>query len=300
VPYLLIADIQNTVLSAILVFSDRVLYPSYSVVPRLFGLSALEDQVAAGAIMWVVGSLAFVVPAVIIAVQCLSRKSARPAPAAVRERDKYLDVGLPPVSQTIAFAPRLLRAQSARKKLEAVSFLVLFVASGVCLARFLATSGDDDDQALRFAGASGSITVAVFAPAGDLVAGPSPFSVLVQDSSSREVLLDATIELRAHPAAGLQPASTMAHAGYQDSQNKLLQSAELNLSTAGDWTVEVMVRRNSQTAEFSMPLQVVKGDAGIGVLWPYAVLLALAFVLLLAYIRRHRAPKTFTSLSRVA
>src|SRR5262249_54584557 len=30
VPYLLIADIQNTVLSAILVFSDRVLYPSYT------------------------------------------------------------------------------------------------------------------------------------------------------------------------------------------------------------------------------------------------------------------------------
>ena len=30
VPYLLIADLQNTALSAILVFSDRVLYPSYS------------------------------------------------------------------------------------------------------------------------------------------------------------------------------------------------------------------------------------------------------------------------------
>ena len=37
VPYLLVADLQNTALSAILVFSDRVLYPSYSAVPRLFG-----------------------------------------------------------------------------------------------------------------------------------------------------------------------------------------------------------------------------------------------------------------------
>src|SRR5271166_3684036 len=51
VPYLLIADIQNTVLSAILVFSDRVLYPSYALTPRLFGLSAQQDQAASGAIM---------------------------------------------------------------------------------------------------------------------------------------------------------------------------------------------------------------------------------------------------------
>ncbi|MGO9520054.1 MAG: hypothetical protein ACLPND_23705, partial [Candidatus Korobacteraceae bacterium] len=82
--------------------------------------------------------------------------------------------------------------------------------------------------------------------------------------------------------------------------NKLLQSAELNLSTAGNWTVEVMVQRNSQAAEFSLPLQVVKGDAGGGVLWPYVAFLALAALLLLTYIRRHRAPKTFRSLPRVA
>ena len=39
---------QNTVLAAILTFSDRVLYPSYEQVPRLCGLSALDDQVLAG------------------------------------------------------------------------------------------------------------------------------------------------------------------------------------------------------------------------------------------------------------
>src|SRR5215471_6307124 len=61
IPYLLIADLQNTALSAILAFSDRVLYRCYSAMPRLFGFSPLEDQVAAGATMWVGGSLAFVV-----------------------------------------------------------------------------------------------------------------------------------------------------------------------------------------------------------------------------------------------
>ena len=57
VPYLLVADLQNTALSAVLTFADRVLYRSYSEAPRLFGVSALEDQVAAGAFMWVAGSL---------------------------------------------------------------------------------------------------------------------------------------------------------------------------------------------------------------------------------------------------
>ena len=75
VPYLLIGDLQNTIVSAILVFSDRVLYPSYAAMPRLFGFPALADQVASGAIMWVVGSTVFLIPATVIAVQCLSSRS---------------------------------------------------------------------------------------------------------------------------------------------------------------------------------------------------------------------------------
>src|SRR5215469_3811124 len=76
VPYLVLADVQNTVLSAILVFADRVLYPTYTVIPRLFG-SALQDQATAGAMMWVIGSLAFVLPAVAIALKCLSTSASQ-------------------------------------------------------------------------------------------------------------------------------------------------------------------------------------------------------------------------------
>ena len=59
IPYLLFADIQNTALSAFLIFSERVLYPTYAAVPRLWGITALDDQAAAGAIMWVPGSVIF-------------------------------------------------------------------------------------------------------------------------------------------------------------------------------------------------------------------------------------------------
>lgn len=72
IPYLLSADILNTVLSATLAFSGRVLYPSYAKAPRVWALSPLQDQVAAGAEMWVLNSLVFLIPAVAIAVKELS------------------------------------------------------------------------------------------------------------------------------------------------------------------------------------------------------------------------------------
>jgi putative membrane protein len=78
-PYLLLADLVNTGLSAFLCFSGRLLYPSYGAVPRLFGLSAINDQVAAGAFMWVMGSMVFLVPAMAIVLQLLSPQRRRMA-----------------------------------------------------------------------------------------------------------------------------------------------------------------------------------------------------------------------------
>ncbi len=80
-PYLVGADLVNTVLAAFLTFAGRVIYPSYANVPRVFGLSALGDQVAAGALMWVVGSIFFLVPVMVIATHLLSPQSRRVSPA---------------------------------------------------------------------------------------------------------------------------------------------------------------------------------------------------------------------------
>jgi cytochrome c oxidase assembly factor CtaG/ferredoxin len=80
IPYLLLADLQNTALAAFLSFYEQVLYPTYAQAPRLSALSALDDQAAAGAIMWVPGSLAFLIPAGLIAFQFLSpRHAVRPS-----------------------------------------------------------------------------------------------------------------------------------------------------------------------------------------------------------------------------
>jgi len=84
-PYLLLADLVNTGLSGSLCFSGRLLYPSYGAIARPFGLSALNDQIAAGAFMWVMGSCVFLIPAIAITMRLLSparRRVVAPAVAA--------------------------------------------------------------------------------------------------------------------------------------------------------------------------------------------------------------------------
>jgi putative membrane protein len=77
IPYLLCADLLNTMLSATLAFSGRVLYSPYVNAVRISSLTPLQDQIAAGAEMWVLNSLVFLVPAVVFTVRMLSPKSLR-------------------------------------------------------------------------------------------------------------------------------------------------------------------------------------------------------------------------------
>lgn len=76
IPYLFLADFQNTALSAFLVFYERVLYPTYATAPRITAMTALEDQAAAGAIMWVAGSIFFLIPVGLITIEVLSTRRA--------------------------------------------------------------------------------------------------------------------------------------------------------------------------------------------------------------------------------
>ena len=91
IPYLLAADVQNTVLAAVLTFSDRVLYPFYEVHSRAMEAAALNDQVLAGVIMWVPMSLAYLIPAALLTIRLLSpadggfrRVSAKPVTVLIR------------------------------------------------------------------------------------------------------------------------------------------------------------------------------------------------------------------------
>ncbi len=73
-PYLVLADLVNTALSAMLAFCDRPVYAFYLRETNPFGVDPLTDQVAGAVIMWVIGSLVFLVPVVFLTVRLLQPK----------------------------------------------------------------------------------------------------------------------------------------------------------------------------------------------------------------------------------
>jgi len=56
-------------LSAFLAFCGRVVYPSHHSASGLFGLSPLQDQECAGALMWFWVTIAYLLPAIVITVR---------------------------------------------------------------------------------------------------------------------------------------------------------------------------------------------------------------------------------------
>jgi putative membrane protein len=69
--YLVLADIVNTALSAFLVFCDRPVYSYYLREPNAFDISPLSDQRAGAIVMWVFGSMIFLIPVVGLTVRLL-------------------------------------------------------------------------------------------------------------------------------------------------------------------------------------------------------------------------------------
>ena len=88
--YLFMATLPCDILSAFLVFCNRLAYPYYLNATQLFTSSPLQDQQCAGALMWVWVTFAYLIPAVLITMQILSparadspkpEQSAWPTPA---------------------------------------------------------------------------------------------------------------------------------------------------------------------------------------------------------------------------
>ena len=76
--YLFLATLPCDVLSGLLVFSDRVVYSMYSSMTgmglQMGGLSPLEDQECAAALMWTCVTIVFLIAGMILSMQLLSPK----------------------------------------------------------------------------------------------------------------------------------------------------------------------------------------------------------------------------------
>ncbi|MBZ5694671.1 MAG: cytochrome c oxidase assembly protein [Acidobacteriia bacterium] len=263
--YLLLADFVNTALSAFLTFSDRVLYPSYSAVPRLTGISAQSDQVVAGVSMWVVGSIAFLVPAVAITVRLLS--PSRPA-LEVRKESAPIETG-------------------SRRAVLAILMLALPVAA-LAYGWLAPEKIDIDEAVVRTQSVAGPFKVSVFAPQDPVPAGPSDISVLVQDAHSDETILDAEVDLSVQPVNGAGSPGVV-RATHEESANKLLQAGTIDLPSSGAWELRASVRREGDQGQVTANLETVPRAPESAPVWPYAVAVAIIILIALHRLLKIRA-----------
>ncbi len=166
---------------------------------------------------------------------------------------------------------------------DAISFLALFLAIGLAFSAVLAFSGsDEDDLVLRARQQTGNLVLSVYA-GDELIAGANDISVLVQDATGSP-LLDAQVEVSAtrEGAAPNEASETRGH--ESDADNKLLNSATIDLPVAGAW----LVRVNAQGASLTFPIDAVVHKPGLDDWWPYLVFPAFALLLLVVYLRRAR------------
>ncbi len=77
IPYLLLAEVQNTLLAALFTFAGRPLYATYVAAAGRTGVSPLDDQIIAGLIMWGPGSLALFLPAAWVTLHLLTPASVK-------------------------------------------------------------------------------------------------------------------------------------------------------------------------------------------------------------------------------
>jgi putative membrane protein len=86
--YLFFATMPCDGLSAFLTFCGRIIYPRYDAIHAHHGtISALDDQMRAGALMWFWVTIAYLVPAVVVTIELLSSaRGATPWRAACNQR----------------------------------------------------------------------------------------------------------------------------------------------------------------------------------------------------------------------
>ncbi len=127
-PYLVLAGVQGTALSAIFTFSTSVIYPSYARMPRISELTPLEDQAFSGAIMWIPGSLAYLIPLLVVSYELMMESAPHSAPVPQPRRTSREPEALN-LLQVPLFG-RLLRWRHARLVLQVpllvIAALVIF------------------------------------------------------------------------------------------------------------------------------------------------------------------------------
>ena len=78
--YIVPALLEGNLIGALITFAPQPLYQTYARAPRVFGLSAVEDQQIAGLLMWVVGGLLLLIPIFVLVYRLVGGEDSENAP----------------------------------------------------------------------------------------------------------------------------------------------------------------------------------------------------------------------------
>jgi hypothetical protein len=110
----------------------------------------------------------------------------------------------------------------------------------------------------------GAFTITLFAAPQPLEVGTADFSVLVQDRSSGEVLLD--------PILDLTVAGTTVWLTRGQVSNRLLQAATVHLSAPGKQRLTLAIRRGTEVAQLTTDCTVEPDRSRTTLVWFYVLL----------------------------
>lgn len=80
IAFVLLAVPPTFLLGAVIGFSTTIIYTYYESVPRIYGISTLSDQQLAGFIMWVPGSMMYIIAALVLLATLLGKEDDKPVP----------------------------------------------------------------------------------------------------------------------------------------------------------------------------------------------------------------------------
>jgi len=81
--YVLAAVPPNMLLGVAISLANAPIYIYYTTMPRIFGLSVMDDQTLGGLIMWIPGSMMYIVAALVLIARLFGNDRARPMPEGV-------------------------------------------------------------------------------------------------------------------------------------------------------------------------------------------------------------------------
>lgn len=133
----------------------------------------------------------------------------------------------------------------------------------------------------------GALAITVFASPAPLSAGPIDISLLLQNRSGLEPVLDANVSLllRANDSS----AEIQARPTRDRAQNKLLYAAPVTLAQSGKWQLAVTILRNGERTEATGTIAVAPAPEMAASYWSYIAfppLMIAIFVLRERLIRR--------------